>query len=163
MENAGWIAIIIVEIILAAVMCVEKFSKDRENNTNKKDINDTSKKDINEIRLCYEDYTQAEARYVQIALQNGCKFNRLYSLQQAGYGPKHIVMYVRLRELYGYIATEERYRAKMNFSSDRDQRCAEEQVFKDVWNWCISRGYLVAEYCVPSNGGVSRLMYENKL
>ena len=179
MENAGWIALLIVGIILAIVIGlynfsgggenavnekdIYRFSRDEEDDVNKKDINkkDINKKDTNNIRLRYEDYTQAEARYIRIALQNGCEFDRLYSLQQAGYGPKYIVMYVKLWELRYYVATKSWYKLKMNF--DYDQSILEEQIFECVWSWCVSKGYLVAQYRTPSNGGTSMLMYENKL
>lgn len=163
MENAGWIAIIIVGIILAIVIGLYRFSGGEENAVNEKDINkkDINKKDTNNIRLRYEDYTQAEAQYVKNALQEGCKFDRLYSLQEAGYEPKYIVMYVKLWELRYCVANKSWYKLKMNF--DYDQRSVEEQIFERVWNWCVSKGYLVEQYCVPSKGGASQLMYENKL
>ena len=169
MENAGWMALAIVGIILAIVIGLYKFSGGGEDYVNKKDIyrfsgdeeDDVNKKDINEIRLHYEYYTSAEAQYVKNALQNGCEFNRLYSLQEAGYNPKYIVMYVKLWELRYHVANKSWYELKMNF--DYDQRTLEEQIFECVWNWCISKGYLVARYCTPSEGGASMLMYENKL
>lgn len=169
MENAGWIALIIVGIILAIVIGLYRFSGGEENAVNEKDIyrfsggeeDDVNKKDANKIRLHYEDYTSAEAQYVKNALQKGCKFDRLYSLQQAGYEPKYIVMYVKLWELRGNTATKSWYKLKMNF--DYDQFIFEEQIFECVWSWCVSKGYLVAQYCTPLKGGASQLMYENKL
>ena len=149
MENAGWMALIIVGIILAIVLGLWKFSGGGED-------------DANKIRLHYENYTPVEAQYVKNALQEGCKFDRLYSLQQAGYKPYHVVMYVKLWELRGNTATKAWFQSKMNF--DYDQDIFEKQIFNQLWTWCVSKGYLVAQYCTPLNkGGASMLMYENKL
>lgn len=171
MENAGWMALIIVGIILAIVIGLWKFSGGEEDDTNK-------------IRIHYEDYTSAEAQYVKDALQNGCKFDRLYSLQQAGYKSYHVVMYVKLWELRGNTATKSWFQSKMNLTNGQNvsyglgnynngfasmwttsgyQPSSEERAFNQLWDWCISKGYLVAKYCSPSNGGASMLMYENKL
>ena len=145
MENAGWMALLIVGIVLAIVIGLYRFSGSGED-------------DANKIRIHYEDYTPAEAQYVKNALQEGCKFDRLYSLQQAGYEPKYIVMYVKLWELRGTLATKAWFQLKMNLTEEQNE-CA----FNRLWDWCISKGYLVAQYCVPRNGGASMLMYENKL
>ena len=171
MENAGWMALIIVGIILAIVIGLYRFSGDGGD-------------DVNEIRIRYEDYTSPEAQYVKDALQKGCKFDRLYSLQQAGYRSYHVVMYVKLWELRGNTATKDWFQSKMNLAKGRNvsyglgnynngfvstwttagyQSSEEERIFNQVWNWCISKGYLAAKYCSPSDGGASMLMFENKL
>ena len=171
MENAGWMALIIVGIILAIVLGLYRFSGGGED-------------DANKIRIHYEDYTPAEAQYVKNALQKGCKFDRLYSLQQAEYNSRHVVMYVKLWELRGNTATKAWFQSKMNLTKGQDvsyglgnynngfasmwttsgyQPSDEERTFNRLWNWCVSKGYLVAQYCSPSNGDASMLMYENKL
>ena len=171
MENAGWMAMIIVGAILAIVMGLYRFSGGGED-------------DANKVRIRYEDYTPAEAQYVKDALQKGCKFDRLYSLQQAGYKPYHVVMYVKLWELRGNTATKSWYLSKMNMAEGQNvsyglgnynngfasmwttsgyQPSAEERTFNRLWDWCVREGYLVPKYCTPSNGGSSMLMYENRL
>ena len=172
MENAGWIAMIIVGIILAIVIGLYKFSGGGED-------------DANKIRIHYEDYTPAEAQYVKNALQEGCKFDRLYSLEQTvGYTSHHVVMYVKLWELRGNTATKAWFQSKMNLTKGQDvsyglgnynngfasmwttsgyQQSNEERTFNHLWDWCVSKGYLVAKYAVPRDGGASMLMYENKL
>ena len=171
MEIAGWMALIIVGIILAIVLGLWKFSGGEE-------------ADVNKIRIRYENQTPAEAQYVKDALQNGCKFDRLYSLQQAGYKSYHVVMYVKLWELRGNTATKSWFQSKMNLTNGQNvsyglgnynngfasmwttsgyQPSNEERAFNQLWDWCISKGYLVAKYCSPSDGSASMLMYENKL
>lgn len=174
MENAGWMAIIIVGTILAIVISLYRFSGGSGGGED----------DANEVRIRYEDYTPAEAQYVKDALQKGCKFDRLYSLQQAGYKPHHVVMYVKLWELRGNTATKSWYLSKMNLAEGQNvsygsgnynngfasmwttsgyQPSDEERAFNRLWNWCVQKGYLVAQYCSPSGGGASMLMYKNNL
>ena len=174
MEYACLMALIIVGIILAIVISLWKFSGGGEDDANK-----------SKIRIHYEDYTPAEAQYVKNALQNGCEFDRLYSLEQTvGYTSHHVVMYVKLWELRGNTATKGWYLSKMNLTKGQNvsyglgnynngfasmwqtsayQQSGEERAFNRLWDWCVRKGYLVPKYCTPSDGGASMLMYENNL